>query len=349
MPSHALVDDKGEDVAKEAPVSAAAPEQEVRPQRGRRARTLLKNFAMGLLTLFLISLIAYLAINRSGEQVARNALGKGATEEQLQAYIGVNGLDRPVLVRYFDWLGGFVTGDWGMSLTGNASIKSLVLPALAHTSELAVIALTWSLPIAIVLGVFMARRGGMLDAGLLVGLTVVAALPEFVIGLAVMIIFAVQLGWFPVDSSGVSEGIGAEWLVAMVLPALTLGLGVIPYVSRISRASVSDALSAPFTRNAVLRGLSRRRVVWRHAARTGAVPLVNAIAINIIYLMGGVIVLENVFAFPGLGRQLVQSIALGDANSAMAIIVLLGTVFIAVALIADVIVAYLNPRLKGAS
>lgn len=317
------------------------------PVRSRRLRKVLSDLGMALLTLLLISLIAYLAINRSGEKIARNALGKGATTEQLQAYAQTHGLDRSVLVRYLDWLGHFVTGDWGTTLTGNSAVKELVVPAFIHTVQLASMALAWSLPVAVILGVFMARRGGMPDSALLVLLTILAALPEFVVGLTMMIIFAVQFGWLPVDSGAVSDGMSTAWLEAMVLPALTLGFGVVPYVSRITRASVSEALAAPFTRNAVLRGLPRRSVVWRHATRTGSVPLVNAIAINIIYLLGGVIVVENVFAFPGLGRLLVQAIAQGDANSAMSIIVLLGVVFISVSLMADALVAYLNPRLKA--
>jgi peptide/nickel transport system permease protein len=316
-------------------------------QRWLRARTLVQTFGMAVVTLFLISVIAFLAMNRSGHTIALNALGKGATAKQLQVYVAEHGLDRNVLVRYFDWLGHYLRGDWGSTLSANLPVKSLVLPAFTHTSELALVALIWSVPVGILLGVFMARRGGGVDASLLVLLTVVAALPEFVIGLIVLIFLAVELHWFPVDSGAISQGFGGDWIKAFIMPAVTLGLGVVPYVSRITRASVSEALSAPYTRNAVLRGLPRRRVVWTHATRTASVPLVNAIALNIIYIMGGVIVVENVFAFPGLGRLLVQSVQQSDANAAMAIIVLLGAEFIIIGLLADVSVTYLNPRLRS--
>lgn len=316
-------------------------------QRWVRGKSLARTFAMAVFTLFLISLIAFVAMNRSGHDIAINALGKGATPQQLQVYITEHGLDRNVLSRYVEWLGNYVQGDWGSTLSANLPVKSLVLPAFLHTTVLAVSTLVWSVPLGILLGVFMARRGGATDAGLLVFLTVVAALPEFVVGLIVLIVLAVQLHLFPVDSGAVGQGFSSESVKAFVMPAVALGLGVVPYVSRITRASVSEALSAPFTRNAVLRGLPRRRVVWRHATRSAAVPLVNAIALNIIYIMGGVIVIENVFAFPGLGRLLVQSVQQGDANTAMAIIVLLGAEFIAIALVADVVVTYLNPRLRG--
>jgi peptide/nickel transport system permease protein len=317
--------------------------------RAARARALVRQLAMTLATLLLISLIAFAAMNHSADQIARNALGRSATPEQRSAYAAAHGLDRSLVVQYLDWLGHFVRGDWGMTLTANQQVRPLVLPAFAHTSELALITLAWAVPLAIALGVAVARRGGPIDTAAFVLMTVLAALPEFVVGLGVMITLAVQLQWFPVSSTAVDQGTLSEKLMAFVLPSLTLGLGVVPYVWRITRASVLEALAAPFTRGAVLRGLKRRRVIWRHAFRSASVPLVNAIAINIIYLMGGVIIVENVFAFPGLGRLLVAAIAQGDSSTALAIIVLLGAVFIVLGLMADVIVTYLNPRLRGAA
>jgi peptide/nickel transport system permease protein len=334
-------------VTVEAPDIVIAPPLTTFGKRLARPRAMARYLAMAVITLVLISFIAFAAMNRSATEAARNALGRGATGEQLQTYVAAHRLDRPLVVRYLDWLGHYLRGEWGSTVTSNLPVKTLVLPAFRHTAELALASLLWSLPVAIALGVFMARRGGVIDRGLLVIMTVLAALPEFVVGLAVMILLAVQLRWFPVDSGAVTGPFTQDWLKAFALPSLTLGLGVVPYVSRIARAAVSESLGAPFTRNAVLRGLPRRRVVWRHAMRSAAVPLVNAIAINIIYLMGGVVIVENVFAFPGLGRLLIQSIGQGDTNLALSIIVLLGAVFIALGLVADVVVTYLNPRLKA--
>ena len=316
--------------------------------RAARARALARQTAMALATLLLISAIAFAAMNHSPEQIGRNALGRTATPAQLHAYAASHGLDRPLIVQYVDWLWHFVRGDWGTTLTATQQVKPLVVPAFAHTSELAVITLVWAVPLAIAMGVAVARRGGPIDQALFVIMTVLAALPEFVVGLAVMIALAVQLRWFPVASTAIGQGTPTEQLKAFVLPSLTLGIGVVPYIWRITRASVLESLAAPYTRAAVLRGLRRWRVVWIHAFRSAAVPLVNAIAINIIYLMGGVIIVENVFAVPGLGRLLVAAIAQGDTNTALAIIVLLGAVFIVLGLVADMVVTYLNPRLRGA-
>lgn len=300
-----------------------------------------------VLTLLVISAVAFAATSRSGSEVARNVLGRGATTRQLDAYARARGLDRPLVVRYLDWLWNCVHGNWGTTLSSGVPVSQQVIPGFIHTAELAVISLAWSLPIALLLGLFMARRRGLADLSMLAGLVVLAALPEFVVGISVLMVFAVWLGWLPVDSGALQFGSGISALMAFVLPALTLGLGIIPYVSRITRASVSESLAAPYTRGAVLRGLPRRRVIWRHTMRSASVPLVNAVAINIVYLMGGVIVVENVFAFPGIGRQLVQAITQGDTNTVLAIIMLLGTLFIALGFVADLVVVYLNPRLRA--
>lgn len=296
-----------------------------------------------------MSFIAFAATSRSGEAVARNVLGKGATPEQIQAFIQANGLDRSLVVRYFDWLWNSLHGNWGTTLSSKLPVQDLVVPAFIKTAELALLSLAWSLPVAILLGLLMARRRGVVDMTLLVVLVVLAALPEFVIAVGVMIVFAVRLKWLPVDASALQFGSGFSVFLAYVPAALTLGLAFIPYISRVTRATVAESLAAPYTRGAVLRGLPRRQVVWRHTMRTAAVPLVNAIAIVIIYVMGGVIVVENVFAFPGIGRLLIQAIGQGDTNVVLIIIMMLGTLFIVLALVADLIVVRLNPRLKAAS
>lgn len=320
------------------------------PPRGRsRAAAAGRYLLSSIITLLLMSFIAFLATSRSGEAVARNVLGKGATQEQLDAFTQANGLDRPVVVRYWDWLWGSLHGDWGSTLATKLPVQDLVLPAFVRTAEVALLSLAWSMPVAILLGLFMARRKGAADMTLLVVLVVLAALPEFVIAIGVMIVFAVQLKWLPVDASALQFGSGMDVFLAYVPAALTLGLAFIPYVARVTRATVSESLAAPYTRGAVLRGLPRRRVIWGHTMRTASVPLVNAIAIVIIYVMGGVIVVENVFAFPGIGRLLIQAITQGDTNVVLVIIMLLGTLFIALALVADLIVVRLNPRLKAAS
>jgi peptide/nickel transport system permease protein len=162
-------------------------------------------------------------------------------------------------------------------------------------------------------------------------------------------VFSVTLGWLPVDSTALDFGTLTEKVVAYILPAATLVLAMVPYIARIARVAIVEALAEPFTQAAVLRGLPRRTVIWGHVMRNAAVPLVNAVAINLVYLLSGVIVVENVFAFSGIGYTLLQAIAQNDTLTVQAIAVVMGAMFIVISLIADMLVVYFNPRLKPAS
>lgn len=329
------------------PVAPAVSEA---PGRSRfpRLRASASQVGASLLTLLVISIIAFAGTSASGRDVARNVLGRSVTPAQLDAYAAANGLDRPIHERYLSWLGDFVKGDWGVSPATQRSVKEDVLPRFKNTLILALVSLVAALPVSILLGLFMARRRGRpSDMAWLLGLVVVAALPEFVVGIGLLLLFAVTLGLLPVDSTALEFGTSLEKVEAYVLPAATLAFGIVPYVARIARESISEALGAPYTRAAVLRGLTRRRVIWGYAMRNSAVPLVNAVAINLVYLLSGVIVVENVFAFPGIGQQLVLAIGQADTSTVLAITMLLGAMFIALSFIADLLVVYFNPRLRS--
>lgn len=334
-----------------APAPAPTPEPARLRTRYARLESVTRQLGAALLTLFVISIVTFAATNiKDPVEVARGALGREATEEQLQAYVEQNSLDDPVYVRYVNWLGDFVRGDWGTSPVTGREVRDEVMPRLEKTLLLSVASLLVALPISIVLGLFMARRiGTWADLSLLIGTVVFAALPEFVVGIGLLMLFAVQLGWLPVDSTALSFGTTAEQAKAYVLPALTLVVAMVPYIARIARGAVREALAAPYTQAALLRGLPRRTVVWDHAMRNASVPLVNAVAINLVYLLSGVIVVENVFAFPGIGQALVQSIGGGDTITVQAIALVMGAMFIVISLIADLLVVYFNPRLKAAS
>jgi peptide/nickel transport system permease protein len=227
-------------------------------------------------------------------------------------------------------------------------VRDDVLRRLKNTLLLSLIALAFALPLSIALGVYMARRAGSRrDLGLLTGSVALAALPEFVVGIGLLFIFAVQLEWLPVESTALSFGTVREQVLAYVLPALTLVLAMLPHISRITRAAARESLAAPYIKAAALRGLGTRRIVWDYGMRNAAVPVVNAVAINIVYLLSGVIVVENVFAFPGVGQLLVESVASGDVVMVQAIALVMGAMFISLSLLADALVVYFNPRLKA--
>jgi peptide/nickel transport system permease protein len=196
----------------------------------------------------------------------------------------------------------------------------------------------------------MARRwSSPQDISLGFLLVVINAMPEFVIGIALLIIFTIVLKLLPPDSSGLAFGGIVSPVSAYVLPVLTLVVVSIPYIARVTRAAAREALAAPYTRSAVLRGLGKRAVIWDHAMRSAAPAVVNAVAINAVYLIGGVIVVENLFSFPGLGQGLVTAISNSDVVTVEAIALLMGALFIAINLFADMLVIYFNPRLKGSS
>jgi peptide/nickel transport system permease protein len=319
--------------------------------RSRRARAIARQVAGGIATLLVISIVIFGFMSlRTASEIAHQKFGNQITPEQITAFAHSVGLDKPVYERYGIWVWHFVRGDMGTSFVTNSAVSDNVIPRFEKTLILSSLALLVSFPISVAIGVFQARRvGSATDLWLLMGSVVVAALPEFVVGILLLFVFARELGWLPTDSTALvfptSFRNEAE---AYALPTVTLVLAIVPYIARIARGSLREALSAPYTQAAVLRGLPRRTVVWDHAMRNAGVPLINAVAINIVYLLSGVIVVENVFAFPGIGQGLVQAIQTTDVYNVLAIAMLMGALFVIVSVVADVVAAYLNPRLKAA-
>ena len=325
----------------------------VRFLRSARLRTIGRQAGSGLVTLFLISIVAFGMMSvRTPDQVARKKFGNQITTVQVEAFAHKYGLDKPIYERYGKWLWHIAHGDMGTSYVTDTAVSSNVVPRFGRTLILSLVSLLIALPISVAIGVFQARRvGSWSDLSLLTGSVVIAALPEFVVGIGLLFLFAVQLGWLPVDSATALTFASSftDQAKAYVLPAATLILAMIPYIARIARGALREALGAPYTQAAVLRGLPRRTVIWDHAMRNAGVPLVNAVAVNIVYLLSGVIVVEWVFAFPGVGQGLVQATSTSDAFNVEAIALLMGVMFIGVSLAADLLVAYLNPRLKAAA
>jgi peptide/nickel transport system permease protein len=318
--------------------------------RSARARAIGNQFVLGLLTLLAISIVVFAFLSlRTASDIAHEKFGNQITQDQIDAFAHDVGLDRPLYERYGIWLSHFVRGDMGTSFVTNSSVSENVIPRFKRTLILAALALLISFPISVAIGVFQARRvGSGIDLSLLMGSVVLAALPEFVVGIVLLYIFSLKLGWLPTDSTAlVFPTSFASSVRAYALPAATLVLAIVPYIARIVRGSLREALGAPYTQAAVLRGLPRRTVVWDHAMRNASVPLVNAVAINVVYLLSGVIVVENVFAFPGIGQGLVQAIQTTDVYNVLAIAMLMGALFVLLSLMADIAVAYLNPRLKA--
>lgn len=304
--------------------------------------------AFAAITLVAISLVTFLATNIVPADPARVALGKFATPEQIEAYNEQQGLNRPVVERYITWVGGAVQGDWGTSVLSSQEVTEMVGPRITRSLILALSAMLVAIPIAFLLGVFAAQRiGRPSDLAVSTATLLVNSLPEFVVGIALLFVFAVQFGVLPIESSGAAMGTGWSEVRAYILPVATLAIVLVPYIARMVRASVRDVSSQPFVRSAALRGVSHRGLVWRHVVPNASLPVVNVIALTMAELIAGVVIIETVFGFPGIGQLLVSSVGSKDIPVVQIITLIIGLGFVIFNLLADLAVLALNPRLRS--
>jgi peptide/nickel transport system permease protein len=312
------------------------------------ARFLATRLVLAVLTLVVISAITFFATNVIPGDPARIALGKNATPGQLRDYDRQQGLDRPVVKRYVRWVGNAVRGRWGTSVLSQQSVTSLVIPRIWRTVLLGFFAMLIAVPVAFALGVYSAQRSGRpVDTTISFGALFINSLPEFVVAIALLMVFGVELGWFPIESSGVAFGTTADAIKGYILPVLTLATVLTPYMARMIRANVRDVAGRPFIRSAVLRGLSRRRVVWRHVVPNASLPVINVVALSMAELIGGVVVIETVYGFPGVGQLLVDSVGSRDIPTVQVIALIIGAGVVALNFLADAVVLLLNPQLRG--
>lgn len=309
-----------------------------------------RKLALTVVTLVFISIVVYTATQIIPADPAKVFLGKTATPEQVARFKAEQGLDRGPVAGYLHWASRFVRGDLGDSIVTKQPVSDLVLPRLGRTMLLALFAFAIAAPLAFALGLASGKRpDSPLDAGLSFGVLGLAAIPEFTIGVVVLAVFAVSLGLFPISSGIVLFGTPAQRFEAYVLPAVTLALVVIPHMARQVRIAVREVVATPYVRAAALRGLSPRRLTWGHVVPMTAGRVVNVMALNLAELLAGVVVVETVFGFPGVGRQLVEAIGSNDITIVQAITVIIGASYIIINFLADALVIALNPRLRRAA
>jgi peptide/nickel transport system permease protein len=299
------------------------------------------------LVMAIVSVLIFAVVQILPGDVAVMILGTSATPADLAALRVKLGLDRPAPLRYLDWIGGAIRGDWGASLLYQVPVRPLVLERLGRSAVLAGLALVVAVPLAVGLGVLSAlRRGRLVDQA--VGLTTLVAvsLPEFIIGTVLVLVVAFQLDLLP-PSSLIDPGTSL-WQAApsLVLPTLTLVLALLAHMIRMTRASMLEVLEQPYVRAARLRGLRPRRVALRHALRNALLPTVGIIAINVGYLIGGIVVVETVFAYPGLGRLMVDAVNHRDVPVIQMAALLIALTYALANLAADLAYAYLDPRIR---
>ena len=312
-------------------------------------RFLLRRFAFMLLTLLFTSIIIFTITQLLPGRVARVLLGREAGEAALVALEQKLGLDQPAPLRYVNWLTGFVRGDWGTSYQQNREIRPLVTERLVKSLWLAGMALLFSIPLAILLGVVAGLRANKpIDGVISVVSLAVTGLPEFVTGVVLINIVALQLKLFnlPASSSISPRLTFFEALPSLILPAVTATLVLLAYIIRLTRAGVIEVLKKPYVRTAVLKGLPWQQVVFGHILRNALLPTVTVIAISFGWLISGLVVIENVFNYPGLGRLMLSAVERRDLPLMQSISMVTVTFYVLANFIADLLYAYLNPRIR---
>jgi peptide/nickel transport system permease protein len=313
-------------------------------------KLVLRRLGLGLLTLWLVSLVVFAATLALPGDAAQAILGREATPERLAALRDQLNLDEPVVTQYVKWLGGMITGDLGESAATQAPVDELLSNRVANSLFLVVVAALVAIPLSLLLGVWTAmRRDRPVDHVVSTASLVLASLPEFVIGIVLILVFA----------TGVFQILPAVSLLGpdqkawddpkiVVLPAATLVLAVVPYVSRIMRGSMVEVLESEYVTMAHLKGLPSRTVISRHAVPNAIVPAIQVIALQLAYLAGGVVVVEFVFSYPGIGAALVEAVANRDMPVVQAVVMLAAAIYVGLNLAADVATILVTPKLRTA-
>ncbi len=312
-------------------------------------RFLLKRLGLALLTLTLVSIILFAVAQVLPGDVGRAILGPYAAEEQVVALDHQLGVDRPLLIRYWDWISGFVVGDWGTSYLLDVPVASITLERLRNSVILGGFALCLIVPISILFGVLAAlnyRR--WFDRIMAVIALSLIALPEFVSGVIVLVIFAVKLGWLPV-AAHLPSADPLDWFRQLLLPSIPLMFVLFGYISRMARAGTVDSLRSNYVRTAILKGLPRWTVIRRHVLRNSLLPTITVISVQTGYLVGGLVVTETLFNYPGIGKLIFDSAIGHDLPVLQATVLLIALLYMVLTLAADVVYTVLNPRIRLSS
>ena len=312
-------------------------------------RFIAKRLGLSLVTLLLVSIIVFAISDVLPGDVGRAILGRSATDAQVAQLDHQLGYDKPLPGRYWKLVSGYATGDWGTSPVLNAEVRPLVLRRVGNSLILAAFAFALIVPFSIFMGVVAALHHGRWPDRVIsiTGLSLIA-LPEFVTGVILLVVFAVELGWFP-SSSAVPGADPVDWFRQLLLPAIPLMCVLFGYIARMARAGTVDALRADYTRTATLKGLPRRTVVGRHVLRNSLLPTISVVSVQIGYLVGGLVVTETLFAYPGIGSLAYDSVQANDITVIEAIVLFTAVLYMLSNLVADVLYAALNPRVRLAS
>jgi peptide/nickel transport system permease protein len=310
-------------------------------------RYVVRRVALSVLTLFLLATIVFLIVNVFPGDVGRNVLGPFASQETVDALNEELGTDDPLLTQYGRLLKNVVTFDWGESFQYRVPVTELLWPALGRSAKLAALALVITIPLAIAAGMFAARRRNTFaDRSIVTVGLASSSIPDFVSGVILQYLIGVKLGWFPVVALA-PQGSGILTQIDyLMLPALALVVVYFGYIARMTRAGTIQALDADYTRTAVMKGLSRRRVSRSHVMRNALQPTVSVIGVQIGYIFSSLIALELIFNYPGLGTLIREAAGAMDFPVLVAAVILVGIIYMLCTLAADLVIAWMNPRAR---
>lgn len=303
--------------------------------------------AQALVVMLGVSILVFLLVHLVPGDPIRVALGTRFDQATYDALRERAGFNRPLVVQYFTWLGGAVTGDLGVSFRSGEPVTSTILGRLPATMTLAFSALLIALLIALPLGTLSAvKSGSKLDYGAMFFSQLGISIPDFWMGILLILLFSLTLGWLPPSgyTSLAEDPVG--WLQRLILPAVTVGVTSGSILTRFVRSSVLEALSQDYTRTARAKGLRERTVIRRHVLKNALIPVVTVTGLQLAFLLGGIIVVETVFAWPGLGQLALIAVQRRDYPVLQGTVLLLAVIFLLINLIVDLLYAYLDPRIK---
>lgn len=307
----------------------------------------LGRIGVAVVTLIIVSFIVFSATTMLPGDVAQVLLGQAATPEAVAGLREAMGLDQPAILRFFSWMGGLLTGDLGHSYANRMAVADLIGGRLVNTLKLAAITAAFAVPVALTLGITTAIwRGSLFDRTISSLVVAVISVPEFMVATLAVLIFAVWLGWLPALSFGGDTSSIWAVLSAYAMPVITLSFVVSAQMIRMTRAAVIETLKAPYVEMALLKGASRSRMVLRHALPNAIGPIVNAMALSLSYLLGGVIIVETIFNYPGIAKLMVDAVATRDLPLIQGCAMIFCVGYLILITIADVVAILANPRLR---
>lgn len=311
------------------------------------AGLILRRLALGMVTMWVVSLLVFASTEILPGDVAESILGKEAPDEVIAVMRERLGLNEPAHVRYWDWLSGLFVGDLGVSLGSGREISELVDDRLWNTVRLASVTAIIAVPLAVILGLISAMRAGtVMDRSISIGTLCMISLPEFFVAALLVYVFAVQLRWLPALPIVRPDQSLWSLLFSMALPVMTLTFAVLAHMARMTRNAVINVLSSAYVEMALLKGIPNWRIILFHAFPNALSPIINVIALNLAYLVAGVVIVETAFGYPGLARLMVDAVGTRDVPLVQACGMIFCATYVLLNLLADILSILSNPRLR---